>query len=308
MGEASDAARSVVAQFRRDGFVAPESAQRAEFEVWDRVTPGWVLLVTLQILLELRAEDGRTDLGRPVRGLDDEEARLMIRTLLGDAAAPETSRRDLITLDRLLELLASVIAEESLSDEEVHALLEAAEESCLAVGPWDVSDDRRPQSGELVDLGGLLVPTEPGLKIELMSSRRDGSLVGVTLIRGRTAIQLQAFRALEDTSWASVREDLARTMRGRGGSAEERVGPAGTELQAVVRIQGPPGKDRQTARVLGHDGPGWILRGFVTGVGAEPGSTEEWPYETFQGTVVRMSAEDHGTDPLIRLRQPESGV
>jgi hypothetical protein len=309
MGEAGDAAHAVVAQFRRDGFVAPESAERAEFAVWDRMTPGRVLLVALQVLLRLRAEDGRTDVGRPVRGLDEEEARLMIRTLLGDATAvPETSRRDLITLDRLLELLVSVIAEESLSEEAVDALLEAAEESCLVVGPWDVRDDRRPQSGELVDLGGLLVPTEPGLKIELMSSRRDGSLVGVTLIRGRTAIQLQAFRALGDTSWVTVREDLARKMRGWGGSAEERVGPAGPELQAVVRIQGPPGKDRQTVRALGHDGPGWILRGFVTGVGAEPDSTEEWPYETFQGTVVRMPAEDQGTDPVIRLRQPESGV
>ncbi|MFF7134818.1 DUF3710 domain-containing protein [Streptomyces sp. NPDC008196] len=309
MGEAGDVARSVVAQFRRDGFVAPESAERTEFEVWDRTTPGRVLLVALQTLLMLRAEDGRSDLGRPVRGLDEEEAGLMLRTLLGDATAvPETSRRDLITLDRLLGLLASVIAEESMSEEEVDALLEAAEESCRAVGPWDESDDRRPLGGELVDLGGLLVPTEPGLKIELMSSREDGSIVGVTVIRGRTAIQLQAFRALGDTSWATVREDLARTIRGRGGSAEERFGPAGTELQAVVRVQGPPGKDRQTARVLGHDGPGWILRGFVSGVGAEPDSTEEWPYVTFQGTVVRPPSAPSADDPLIRLRWPESGV
>ncbi|MDH6517049.1 hypothetical protein M2163_005971 [Streptomyces sp. SAI-135] len=310
LGEASSAARAVVAQFRRDGFVATESAERAEFDVWDRMTAGRVLLVALQMLLKLREEDGRNDLGRPVRGLDEEEARLMVRTLLGDAAAaPETSRRDLITLDRLLELLASVIAEEPLSDEAVDALLEAAEESCLAVGPWDESDDRRPRDVELIDLGGLLVPTEPGLKIELNPSRKDGAPVGVTLIRGRaTAIQLQAFRALGDTSWATVREDLARTIRSWGGSAEERVGPAGPELQAVVRVQGPPGKDRQTTRVLGHDGPGWILRGFVTGFGAEPDSTEEWPYSTFQGTVVRMSAEPRGDDPVIRLRLPESGA
>nr|WP_159059426.1 DUF3710 domain-containing protein [Streptomyces antibioticus] len=309
MGEASDAARSIVVQFRRDGFVAPDSAERAEFGVWDRMTPGRVLLVALQILLKLREEDGRTDSGRPVPGLNEEEAGLVVRTLLGDAtAAPETSRRGLITLDRLLGLLASVIAEESLSEEEVDAVLEAAEESCLAVGPWDARDDNRPHDVELIDLGGLLVPTEPGLKIELMTAREEGSLAGVTVIRGRTAIQLQAFRALGNTSWASVREDLARTMRGRGGSAEERVGPAGLELQAVVRIQGPPGKDRQTARVLGHDGPGWILRGFVTGAGAEPDSTEEWPYTTFQGTVVRLPSAPSATDPLIRLRSPKSGI
>ncbi|WP_143663621.1 DUF3710 domain-containing protein [Streptomyces sp. NRRL B-24085] len=258
----------------------------------------------------LREEDGRDDLSRPVPGLDAENAGLMLRTLLGDAtAAPETSRRDLITLDRLLEVLVSVIVEESLAEEEVEALLEAAEESCLAVGPWDESDDRRPRDVELVDLGGLLVPTEPGLKTELMSLRGDQrSLVGVTLFRGRTAIQLQAFRALGDTCWATVREDLARAFRRGGGSAEEHVGPAGRELQSVVRIQGPPGKDRQTARVLGHDGPGWILRGIVTGAGAEPGSTEEWPYATFQGTVVRMPAEPRSTGSLIRLRRPESGA
>ncbi|MEU0213360.1 hypothetical protein [Streptomyces canus] len=99
-------------------------------------TAGRVLLLALQILLKLREEDGRNDLGRPVPGLDAEEAGLMIRTLLRDAtAAPETSRRELITLDRLLVLLASVIAEESLSEEEVDALLEAAEESWLDVGP-----------------------------------------------------------------------------------------------------------------------------------------------------------------------------
>ncbi|MFJ6391759.1 hypothetical protein ACIQJT_29585 [Streptomyces sp. NPDC091972] len=50
-----------------------------------------------------------------------------------------TSRRVLITLDRLLELLVSVIVEESLSEDEVDALLEAAEKTCLAVGPWDES-------------------------------------------------------------------------------------------------------------------------------------------------------------------------
>ncbi|WP_449353069.1 hypothetical protein [Streptomyces shaanxiensis] len=137
MGEAGRAAQAVVAQYVRDGFLTPESVARAEFDVWDRTTPGRVLLVAVQVVLALRQEDGRTDLGRPVPGLDAEDAELMIRTLLRDpAAAPETSRRDLITLDRLLELLASLIAEESLSEEEVEALLEAAEEGCLAVGHW----------------------------------------------------------------------------------------------------------------------------------------------------------------------------
>ncbi|MFJ9148116.1 DUF3710 domain-containing protein [Streptomyces sp. NPDC102270] len=173
--------------------------------------------------------------------------------------------------------------------------------------PEEELDAGRPRDGELVDLGGLLVPTGPGVKTELMTSR-DGSPAAVTVMRGRTAIQLQAFRVPSDTSWATVRERLTRSIRGQGGSVEERVGRAGTELQAVVRIQGPTGKDRQTARVLGSDGPGWVLRGFVTGVGAEPDSGEQWPYDTFRGTVVCASSAPRRTDALIVLRQPQDGA
>jgi hypothetical protein len=75
-----------------------------------------------------------------------------------------------------------------------------------------------------------------------------------------------------------------------------------------VRIQGPPGKDRQTVRVLGSDGPGRLLRGFVSGVGAAPDSDEEWPSETFQGTVVRTSSAPRRADTLIVLRPPQQGA
>jgi hypothetical protein len=135
---------------------------------------------------------------------------------------------------------------------------------------------------------------------------KDGSVAAVTVVRGNTAIQLQAFRALSDTSWATIREQLSRSLLKQGRLVEERVGRAGTELQTVVRVQGASGKDRQTARVLGSDGPGWVLRGFVTGAGAEPDSTEDWPCTTFQGTVVRPPSAPQGTDRLIRLRWPES--
>lgn len=31
-------------------------------------------------------------------------------------------------------------------------------------------------------------------------------------------------------------------------------------------------------RFLGQDGPGWLLRGVVTGAGAAPESTDQWAY------------------------------
>ncbi|MBD0841180.1 DUF3710 domain-containing protein [Streptomyces sp. TRM68416] len=72
-------------------------------------------------------------------------------------------------------------------------------------------------------------------------------------------------------------------------------------------VRGASGNGRQTVRVLGCDGPGWVLRGFATGDGAEPDSTEEWIYTTFQGTVVASSSAPRGTDASMRLRWPEQG-
>ncbi|TXS55009.1 DUF3710 domain-containing protein [Streptomyces sp. t39] len=317
MGGAGEEAAAVVAQFARDGFVAEESRERAEFGVWDRVTPGRVVLVALQTVLRLRREDGRDDAARPPRGgasgLGGEEHRVLVPALLGDAsAAREAERRGLITLDHVLGLLASVVAEESMSEAETGELLAAAEESCaeaegvatgrgIDTGPWDEDDARRPQGGRVIDLGALLVPRPPGVELHPMRSD-DGAVVAVTVVRGRTAIQLQAFRASSDTSWESIRGQLTRSMRRNGGSVEERTGPAGVELQTVVPVRG---KSRgQISRVLGCDGPGWVLRGFVTGAGAEPGSTEEWAYTAFRGTVVRASYAPPARGAAIALRWP----
>ncbi|MGW3407489.1 hypothetical protein, partial [Streptomyces zhihengii] len=69
MGVAGEEAAAVVAQFARDGFVAEESRERAEFGVWDRVTPGRVVLVALQTVLRLRHEDGQPAPGLLVEGV-----------------------------------------------------------------------------------------------------------------------------------------------------------------------------------------------------------------------------------------------
>ncbi|WP_078612576.1 DUF3710 domain-containing protein [Streptomyces canus] len=107
------------------------------------------------------------------------------------------------------------------------------DESSGAVGPWDESDARRPRGGELVDLGGLLVPTRAGAEMRLMTSR-DGSLVAVAVIRGRTAIQLQAFRTLGDTSWRpSVRIWPVRCAVGRSGRSRGGVRPRACSATTV---------------------------------------------------------------------------
>ncbi|WP_424878560.1 DUF3710 domain-containing protein [Streptomyces sp. SLBN-8D4] len=116
------------------------------------------------------------------------------------------------------------------------------EESSGAVGPWDESDARRPRHGEPVRLGGLLVPTRAGAETRLMTSR-DGSLVAVTVIRGRTAIQLNSRRRTDPgTSRQGPRDHAgARPRRPGVGSARLRDGSRRGTRQHHPHPAGPDG-------------------------------------------------------------------
>ena len=68
--------------------------------------------------------------------------------------------------------------------------------------------------------------------------------------------------------WDSVREDLATSASGQGGSLREVDGPFGPELAGTILAtppaqpgQAPPQPVRRPARFLGVDGPRWFLRG-----------------------------------------------
>ncbi|MFJ7201452.1 MULTISPECIES: DUF3710 domain-containing protein [unclassified Streptomyces] len=57
-------------------------------------------------------------------------------------------------------------------------------------------------------------------------------------------------------------------------------------------------------RVLGSDGPGWLLRAIVSGDGAVPGSGNVWAYEIFLATVVVSSYASSRMGDVIRLHSP----
>ncbi|MFF3159013.1 DUF3710 domain-containing protein [Streptomyces sp. NPDC057910] len=62
---------------------------------------------------------------------------------------------------------------------------------------------------------------------------------------------------------------------------------------------------RSAAAVLGHDGPGWLLRGVVTGAGAAPESTDEWAYQLFASSVVVPSFSLREDGVAIALSIPD---
>ncbi|MFI7497868.1 DUF3710 domain-containing protein [Streptomyces sp. NPDC049687] len=304
-------AREILARFRRDGFIAPESESAAEFGVWDRLTPGRVLLTALQLELNDRRTEGHsperiaTDLGFTPGpgpgagvgsgpGLGHEEAAAVITGLLGDVAAlRHADQQGRLALSGVLTLLRAVIEAEGYTESEIDELLGFAEEAARAAlrgpvsGPWDAGSPGVPE-GEYTDLGGLRIPAQPGNELKFVGDRSgDGGVLAVTVVHGRTALQLQAYHRTPGRSWDTVRADLLAKLSRDGASVREWAGPAGVELRAEVPVVRRDGSHATMhSRFLGFDGPGWLLRGVVTGAGAAPDSTDDWPYEFFGNTVV----------------------
>jgi hypothetical protein len=179
-------------------------------------------------------------------------------------------------------------------------------------GPWDVAD--APQDGlTRIDLGSLRLPAVPGmeLRVELNAQQK---VIGATLRTGESLLQVSAFAAPRAAGiWDSVREDLAKSASGQGGSLREVDGPFGPELAGTIMATPapqpgqttPPKPVRRPARFLGVDGPRWFLRGMISGPAAAaaegaPSPETEALEQAFRGIVVVR-----GTEPMpVREQLP----
>ncbi|HET7245539.1 MAG TPA: DUF3710 domain-containing protein [Streptosporangiaceae bacterium] len=147
---------------------------------------------------------------------------------------------------------------------------EAAEESgeYIVVGPWDVNDDV-PQA-DRIDFGCLHVPVTEGCEVQV--SMADDQPAWITVVRGDSGLQLQAFAAPKtDGLWADVRQEIAAEVAKAGGQSEEADGPFGVEVHARIAPPEPvPGMPSglHPVRFLGVDGPRWFLRGVISGPAA----------------------------------------
>jgi hypothetical protein len=176
-------------------------------------------------------------------------------------------------------------------------------------GPWDVGEVG--YVDDLVDLGGLLVPTPPGL--ELRAEVADDRVLAVTMVLGPSALQVQPFAAPRTFGiWDEVRIEIAAGITQQGGLVDEAEGPFGPELRAQVPVP-LPGRQRglQAARYLGVDGPRWFLRGVITGQAAVDPAAAGPIEEIFAGMVVVRGSDPMAPRDPIPLHlpdQPPSGT
>ncbi len=178
-------------------------------------------------------------------------------------------------------------------------------------GPWDSTEDA--PDIKRMDLGSMLLPMEQGTEIQV-NVAQDGQgkqkIIGVTLVRGKTALQVQPFAAPKSSGlWDEMREELRTQVTGQGGRVEDHDGTFGPELQAVIPIKGKKTEDGrqlgQRVRFIGVDGPRWVLRGVIRGEGATKPEMMSEVERIFAGIVVVRGDQPVPPNELLPITVPK---
>ena len=177
----------------------------------------------------------------------------------------------------------------------------------LSAGPYDVGDapnDEIPR----IDLGSLRVPMVDGVEVRLDMDEATGEPTQLVLADGDSMMQLGVFAAPRSNGiWAEIRTEIADSLQGTGGTAEEIAGPFGTELVASVPT-GDPGVPFAPARFVGVDRPRWFLRGLLSGPAAIDGAAAERLVFALRGTIVVRGSDAMPIRDPLPLRLPPEAV
>ncbi|GAA3727976.1 DUF3710 domain-containing protein [Salinactinospora qingdaonensis] len=176
-----------------------------------------------------------------------------------------------------------------------------------AQGPWDVSEDA-PQTRR-VDLGSLRIPMGADVEVQVNVAKQQNRVIGVTIINGQTALQVQPFAAPKSSGlWNEVREEIRGEISQSGGKVEDFEGTFGPELRAIVPVPGKTNEQGQPlgqpARFIGVDGPRWFLRGVIRGEGAVKPDVAARIEEIFAGIVVNRGDSPVPPRDLLELNLP----
>ena len=156
-------------------------------------------------------------------------------------------------------------------------------------GPWDVEDENVPDYDEYLDMGSYYLPFLKGIELRVKANRATQQVLGTTITYGSSSVAIEAFAAPKTLGlWDDVRADLIEANK----DAKEVEGVFGTELALPVTVKG--GRKVLT-RIVGVDGPRWMLRGIFSGKAAtDPEGEEAKALNQFFADIV----VERGDDPL----------
>jgi hypothetical protein len=178
-----------------------------------------------------------------------------------------------------------------------------------AKGPYD-STEVEPElleAEDRIDLGALVITGMPGMELRLQVDEQSNEVQAVLLVLEDSALELRAFAAPKKAGiWSEVRREIAAEATRMGGTASETEGPFGTELVLVVPVEDPENGQifSQTSRVIGIDGPRWLLRGTVLGRAAVEPEAAPPMEESLRNVVVVRGSEPMAPREALGLRLP----
>lgn len=164
-------------------------------------------------------------------------------------------------------------------------------------------DDAEAPVRPYIDLGGIRVVPRQGMQMRLEVEERTKRVVAVTLELDGSTVQLQPFAAPRSEGiWQSVREVLTTQLERQGGTVEESDGALGPELRCELQ----PAEDgsRRSVRIVGVDGPRWMLQGLIAGKAATDDTALLAILEVFRATVVVRGHAPMPPRDLIPLQAP----
>jgi hypothetical protein len=185
---------------------------------------------------------------------------------------------------------------------------EADSEEPREEGPFDSNEvDPSVLEGEdRIDLGALVITGLPGMELRLQVDEQSNEVQAVLLVLEDSALELRAFAAPKSSGiWSDVRREIAAEATRMGGTASETEGPFGTELVLVVPVEDPEGQIfSQTSRVIGVDGPRWLLRATVLGRAAVEPEAAPPMEQSLRNVVVVRGSEPMAPRESLALRLP----
>lgn len=167
-------------------------------------------------------------------------------------------------------------------------------------GPWDVDDEDVPDYDEYLDLGAYYLPFLQQIELRIKANRSTGAVLGATVTYKKSSLEIEAYAAPKTLGlWEDIREDLLES----NAKAKAVNGVFGTEVSLPVAVKG--GKS-VTTRIVGVDGPRWMLRGIFSGTAAtDPHSQETQTLNRFfADIVVERGEEPLAPRDLIAMHEP----
>lgn len=155
-------------------------------------------------------------------------------------------------------------------------------------GPWDIDDENVPDYDDYLAMGSYYLPFMRGIELRVKANRQTNQILGTTISFGSSSLEIEAFAAPKTLGiWQDIREDLLRVNE----AASEKEGVFGTEVMLPVVLKG--GRT-VTTRVVGVDGPRWMLRGIFSGPAASGEGAEADALNWFFANIV----VERGDEPL----------